>query len=127
MHHVELRAKLSKNRINNSFMASGFYLSKPEYYFVLASMKTITILFLSFILGAACIMASNSTHTSTQKTHKETVRKRDQFTNKDGIKMSPVLKTGLLVYLGRYASDFRTFMPFDQDPCNHAPSAKSFC
>ena len=79
-------------------MASGFYLSKPEYYFVLASMKTITILFFSFILGAACIMASNSTHTSsTQKTHKETVRKRDQFTNKDGIKMSTALKRQYLV------------------------------
>ncbi len=108
-------------------MASGFYLSKPEYYFVLASMKTLTTLLLLLILVATCLIGSNSTRISTQKMPKETVHKRDQFTNKDGIKTGATLKTVILVYMGRYASDFRTFMPFDADPCNHAPSAKTFC
>jgi len=88
-------------------------------------MKTLTAIFFILILGATCLLGVSFKHT--QVTHKEIVFKRDQFTNKDGIKTEAASKTTFMVCLGRYTSYFRTFMPFDEDPCNHLPSLKSVC
>jgi hypothetical protein len=90
-------------------------------------MKTLITIFFVLLLSAACIPGITAKHNRTQTTNKATVVKRDQFTNKDAIITATPSKTTLLVYLGRYTSSFRSFMPYDEDPCNHLPSRKSLC
>jgi hypothetical protein len=90
-------------------------------------MKTLTVIFFVLFLSATCMFGMLSKQGNIRPTANEAMSNITQRHYKSDAKTIHASKTFFLACMGRYASYFRSFMPFDEDPCNHMPSHKSFC
>lgn len=89
-------------------------------------MKTRIILFALLLLAATYVPAGALPSPTALQPAANATNHINAGNRLNHVKTSATVNA-FVAYIGRYASFCRSFMPFDNDPCNHLPAQKTIC